>query len=107
MLHLLGDFFLQPGKWANNKTEKFMPLFYHSLQYTIPFILAFYFLEINLLFSILIFGSHLAIDNRKVLNWWNKKIRGEKNFPDWAVMVQDQTLHILVILAVVFLDKII
>lgn len=97
LIHFAGDFLFQPGEWAIKKITNKRALFYHSLQYTLPFVIAFYFLNINLLWSFWIFGTHFLLDDRKFLDWWNHKIKREKKTPEWVVMVQDQALHVIAI----------
>jgi hypothetical protein len=99
LIHFVSDFFFQPGSWAKDKIHHFKPLLYHSIQYTIPFLIAFYFMDISLLWGLLIFASHFIIDNRQILNWWNR-VRGEKNCPEWIILVQDQALHLVIIIAI-------
>jgi hypothetical protein len=103
VLHFVSDFFFQPGSWARGKIHHFKPLLYHSIQYTIPFLIAFYFMKISLWWSLLIFGVHMAIDNRKLLDWWNE-LRHEKDCPGWIEMIQDQAIHIIAIMVVWFLN---
>lgn len=100
MIHFVSDFFLQPSSWAIKKVGNFKYTFYHSVQYTIPFLIAFYFMSISFWWILLIFGSHLAIDGRQFLRWYNKRVNGDKNCPFWVMIVQDQVLHVLVLMVV-------
>jgi len=101
LTHFVSDWFLQPREWAVNKTKKFKPRFYHCIQYTILFLPVLYFLQINLLWLIWIFLTHLFIDSYKFVNWWNKKVKMEKETPREILTVQDQILHILVLIPLV------
>jgi len=101
LVHPLGDFIFQPEKWAINKREKKKYLFYHSLQYTILFLIAFYFLNISFYWGIWIFLTHLIIDDYRLLRWWNTKVKREKKTPEWLTIVQDQILHILALIPIV------
>ena len=96
LIHFVSDFLFQPGSWARDKLKFFKPLLLHSIQYTIPFLVAFYFLGINMHWILLIFGSHLAIDNKKFLIWWNRVVKRD-DVPGWVIMVQDQVLHLIII----------
>ena len=102
LTHFISDIFIQPSSWAINKTKSFKPLLYHSLQYTALFVIPFYLLELNWLCLPLIFLTHLAIDSRKPLIWWNKVVKREKNPPEWLVILQDQILHIIVLIPAVY-----
>lgn len=104
LLHFISDFLLQPGNWAAKKLKFFRPLLFHSIQYAIPFLVAFYFLGINMLWTLLIFGSHLAIDNKKFLLWWNRVVKRD-NVPEWVMMVQDQVLHLIVIAFILMMSS--
>ncbi|MCD4666491.1 DUF3307 domain-containing protein [archaeon] len=95
-------FFLQPGKWGENKIKHFKPRLYHCIQYSVVFLPVLYFLHINLLWVFWIFLTHLFIDDYKFVNWWNKKIkRISEPLPRWFVLAQDQILHILVLVPLV------
>lgn len=96
LIHFVSDFLLQPGSWAVKKLKFFKPLLFHCVQYTVPFLVAFYFLGINMIWGLLIFGSHLAIDNKKFLIWWNRVVKRD-DVPEWVIMVQDQVLHLIII----------
>lgn len=105
LIHFVGDFLLQPGKWAIEKLKSKKALLYHSLQYGIPFFVAFYFLEINILWGFWIFGTHFFLDDRKALDWWNHNVKREKKTPEWVIMIQDQAIHVLCIVLVVVLSN--
>ena len=98
--HFISDWFLQPAKWGRTKTKKFSSLLLHSIQYSILFIPIFLWLKISLLWVLFIFITHLAIDNYKFVRWWNKKIKGEPKPPAWFETVQDQILHLLVLIII-------
>ena len=102
MVHFVSDFFFQPASWSVKKIGNFKYTFYHSIQYTIPFLIAFYFMSISFWWGLLIFGSHLAIDGRQFLEWYNKAVKGDKKCPFWVMIIQDQVLHILVLVFVVW-----
>ena len=101
LVHFVSDFFFQPEKWAVNKDKVFKYLLFHSIQYALPFLIVFYYINVNLLWGIWIFATHMAIDSRKVIPWWNKKIKRAKNTPEWLTIVEDQLIHILVLIPII------
>ena len=104
LIHFIGDFLLQPGEWALNKIKSKKALLYHSLQYSIPFVIAFYFLNISMLWGVWIFGTHFLLDDRRFIDWWNKTLKREKTTPEWVMMVQDQALHVLCVVVVLIFN---
>ena len=101
LTHFVSDWFLQPGKWGETKQVIFKSRLFHAIQYSILFIPVLYFLNINLLWVLWIFITHLLIDDYKFVNLWNKYIkRITRPVPDWFLVVQDQTIHILVLVPV-------
>ncbi len=101
LTHFVSDWFFQPAKWAVEKSKNVKYRFFHVIQYTIPFILVLYLLNINLLWLIWIFLTHFFLDSYRFVNWWNRKIKGEKEKITWLIMVEDQILHILVLIPVI------
>ena len=100
--HFVSDWLFQPGKWAVKKTKSFKYRFLHVIQYTILFIPVFYFLEINPLWLIWVFSTHLFIDSYKFVEFWNKKIRNRgAETPNWVLITQDQILHVLVLIPLI------
>ncbi len=101
--HLLMEWIFQTDWEAKNKKQNFLPLFRHSLTYTIGFAIVFWFYEINLLWLILIFVSHFILDKRDFEYWILEKIKGVKKeeCPDYLFEIiligVDQTLHLLVL----------
>ena len=57
-------------------------------------------MSISLYWGIWIFATHLAIDNRKFVIWWNKIIKQTKNTPFWLTIMQDQILHLLALIPI-------
>ncbi len=98
LTHFVSDWFFQPSKWALKKQSNLKYRFYHSIQYTVLFLPVFYFLNINFLWLFWIFFTHLYIDSYSFVKGWNKFIKGDKNSPMWLQTVQDQILHILVLI---------
>lgn len=104
LTHFISDWFFQLDKWGAKKRKVLKYLFYHSIQYAIIFIPILYFLEINLLWTIWLFITHLALDNYKFIETWNKYIKRVKpqyNLPPWYTTVQDQILHIIVLIPII------
>ncbi len=99
--HFVSDWFLQPAKWAVNKVKFFKYRLLHSIQYTLLFVPVLYLLNINLLWLIWIFATHLFIDSYKFVNWWNLKVKGEKAKLRWIIVTEDQILHILVLVPLI------
>lgn len=103
--HLVSDLLLQPGKWGAQKVKIFKYRLLHSVQYCVLFLVVFYFLEINLVWLIWIFATHLFIDSYKFITFWNNKIRSrEFETPHWMIIAQDQILHILVLVPIVLIN---
>ena len=102
--HLVSDWFFQIHNWAINKKKNFKYLLYHCIQYTILFIPALYLLGISQIWLIWIFITHLAIDNYWFVNTWNKYIKRAKTpIPDWHLVVQDQILHVIVLVPIIII----
>ncbi|MCS7134791.1 MAG: DUF3307 domain-containing protein [Candidatus Pacearchaeota archaeon] len=98
-VHAFSDFFLQPGKLAREKTKKFSCLLLHSIQYILPFLFLFFFMKISFFWLPILFVSHLLIDNYALVKAWNKLL-GRKRTPDWLLVIEDQILHLTVLLFV-------
>jgi len=102
LIHFISDWFFQIHSWAVEKTKNYKARLLHCLQYTVFFIPVFYFLNINYSWLLWIFGTHFLIDDRKFLIWWNKSIKRAQNPLDWIIIVQDQVLHILVLVPLLY-----
>ena len=95
--HMVGDFILQTRWMADKKSQAFFPLIVHSLVYT---------LAVTLLSSLagglswkgitLIFLCHLALDNRKFIDFWARRVNGNTDI-GWLKITLDQSWHILVL----------
>jgi hypothetical protein len=99
--HFVSDWLFQPGEWAVKKVKIFKYRFLHSIQYTILFIPVLYYLNINLLWLVWIFITHLLLDDYKFVNWWNRNIKREKSKINWLIIVEDQIFHILVLIPLI------
>lgn len=104
-LHVLADFYLQTDKIAQNKVFSFKGVLIHSLQYGIPFILAFVFVRFNpllLICFILAVIAHYLIDSLKY--WMSNRSEFRSFFAKPAlVFLTDQLLHIVSLLLIVLL----
>lgn len=102
--HLVSDFLFQPGKWGSQKIKQFKYRLLHSLQYSLLFLVAFYFMKINLLWTIWIFVAHLFVDSYKLVTFWNNKIRSRGiETPHWMIITQDQILHVLSLIPIILI----
>ena len=104
--HFVMDWIFQ-WKWeAFNKDKKWPALLFHCLVYTIGFIPAFLIYNLNLIWLLFIFFSHVVLDQRDFEVWLIEKFKGLKKeeVPEsfWQIMLigVDQTLH-LVVLAII------
>jgi hypothetical protein len=100
--HFVSDWLFQPGKWGSQKIKVFKYRFFHAIQYTLLFIPVLYLLNINLLWLVWVFTTHLLIDSYKFVNFWNNKIRSRGvETPKWIIIIQDQILHLLVLVPLI------
>jgi len=97
MAHLLGDFYLQPDRWIQSKIEKKWKspwLYVHTAIHLI--LLLVITMDIALWFPILLIAtSHFLID------LW--KVTVQKPSNEVRLFFQDQALHILFMVAIVYL----
>ena len=106
LTHFVSDWFFQLDKWGANKKNNFKYLLYHCIQYSILFLPIIYLLNLNMLWVFWLFATHLLIDDYKFVKFWNKHIKRvtpKSNLPPWYESVQDQILHILVLIPVVLI----
>jgi hypothetical protein len=104
LLHLIGDYILQPHWIAVNKTKEIYPAAIHGIIYTIPFVI----LTQNI-YCLLIIGSwHIIIDRYRLANYiskiknWNFKT--ENGYPEntpiwlsvWLMIITDNTIHLII-----------
>ncbi len=99
--HFVSDWLFQPAKWAVSKATNAKHRFFHCLQYAALFVPILYFLKISLLWLIWVFLTHFFIDDYRLVNWWNRNIKGEKNKVPWLNMAEDQILHILMLVPLI------
>lgn len=100
--HLAGDFLFQNSWMAYNKSHNFVALFTHSIVYTaLVAIASLFFGGLHLLAYVLIFGVHLLVDQRNLLNWWIKNI--SRSEEEWLLIVADQVFHLFTLVAALYL----
>jgi hypothetical protein len=99
--HFVSDWLFQPAKWAVSKSSNVKHRLFHSFQYVVLFVPVLYFLNISLFWIIWIFLTHFFIDDYNLVNWWNVHIKREKNKIIWLNMVEDQILHILILIPLI------
>ncbi|MBI2053358.1 MAG: DUF3307 domain-containing protein [Candidatus Sungbacteria bacterium] len=66
LAHLLGDYFLQSGWMANNKTKRSWPALVHAVTYSLPFYLMF---APSLDAMLVIIVTHFAIDRWRLARY--------------------------------------
>lgn len=102
--HKIGDFLFPTERQATNKSKELVPLLSHSTVYTFIVLgLAYVFTGFfNWLAIIVLFISHLILDNRKFLNWWAKHIKGVTDYNELNVVVMriDQAFHYIILFIV-------
>lgn len=108
LLHILGDYVLQPDIMAKKKVEDIMVAYVHSLVYTLPFLL----ITNSIDALTVMFTTHLLIDRfrlakylcfikNKIFEWEDCKVTGyHKNTPDyitfWLSIIVDNFLHLTI-----------
>lgn len=98
--HLVGDFLFQTKWMADNKSNLWLPLIVHSSIYTAIIWLVSYlaFGGLSVTGCVLIFGGHLILDKRKIINFWSTKImKIDENSTTWIKIVIDQSFHLILL----------
>ncbi|MFS0788786.1 DUF3307 domain-containing protein [Shouchella sp. 1P09AA] len=107
--HKMGDYIFQTEYQALNKSKLIGALVRHSLIYTLcvlglAFIVTGFFSWLAL---IIIFVSHLVLDQRDFLITWGKRVKGmdspSKKSSNMALVELDQAFHYLVIFFICFI----
>ncbi|MBI4225413.1 MAG: DUF3307 domain-containing protein [Candidatus Sungbacteria bacterium] len=115
LAHLLGDYFLQSGWMANNKTKRCWPAFVHAVVYSLPFLLMF---QPSLEAMFVIMSTHFLIDRWRLARyvayakeflspystwrpWSEHSGTGyHKDTPPflsvWLMILIDNTMHIMI-----------
>lgn len=110
LAHILGDYYLQTDKMAEDKKKEWKKLFLHGAVYSIPFVFitAFIHISASLLFCLgLLALSHSLIDvlkagySRLIGRIGRGQFIGTKGF----IYTMDQMLHILTILILCYLFR--
>lgn len=108
--HLVMDWIFQ-WKWeAENKSKKWLPLFFHCIIYTVGFIPVFLIYKINLVWLVLLFISHVVFDKRTFVVWLleNFKRITKKDTTEsvWTMLLTtiDQILHIVILVLVIIFN---
>ncbi len=115
LAHVIGDYVLQSGWMANNKTKRSLPAAVHALVYFIPFLIMFH---PSFTASVIMVGTHFAIDRWRLARyvvyakeflappsewrqWTECSQTGlSKDVPPfiavWLMIIIDNTLHIVI-----------
>ncbi|MBP9758026.1 MAG: DUF3307 domain-containing protein [Candidatus Pacebacteria bacterium] len=83
--HLIGDYMLQSGWMANNKTKRHVPALVHALVYFLPFYVIFH---PSLAAAVVMIGTHFVIDRYRLARYvaFSKEfIAPPSNWPKWSV----------------------
>jgi len=102
--HLFGDFLFQTKWMADHKETKMVPLLTHSAVYTVAvWLVSLACGGLDWRSVLLVFVSHLLLDNRKFVRWWCKHIT--HSFPSqMLMMITDQAWHIAALVFASMLD---
>ena len=107
IVHLIMDFIFQRHRKAPNKYMELRDLIVHCSIYTIGFIPVFWFLNVNLLWLVVIFASHFIIDQNSIILWILEKFKGIKKEKTseslWILLLigVDQMLHASVLVLII------
>ncbi len=115
LCHLFGDYVLQSSWMANNKVSRWFPALVHACVYFIPFFIV---LRPTLAASIIIVGTHAAIDRYRIARfiayanhflapprewkaWADCSTTGyHKDVPPflavWLMIIVDNTMHLAI-----------
>lgn len=103
--HFIGDYLFQTNWMAVRKMTEWVPLFVHSLVYTLIIwgisILGFQGLSWQACAFILVF--HFILDRRTFVNWWSKNIMGLKCDSSWLTTMVDQSFHLIILALALFI----
>ncbi len=105
--HFVMDWIFQWNWEAMKKSKEWLPLFFHCTVYTAGFIPAFIFFNVNFLWLLLIFVSHVILDKRSLEFWILEKFKGVKKDdvgePIFTILLIgiDQTLHLAILTLIV------
>lgn len=95
--HFVGDYILQTRWMAEKKDQQFLPLVVHSIVYTAAIgLLALLACGLSWRSLVLIFVSHLVLDQRKFIDFWAAKVNGNTNIA-WLKTTLDQSWHLVIL----------
>lgn len=103
LCHFIGDYWLQNDWMALNKKKNFFIALFHSVIYTLPFII----ITRNILSLLIICVTHAIIDGTNIINKLNqiknldfKNDDGYGNRPlfirVWLIIIQDNIFHLTI-----------
>lgn len=98
--HLVGDYLLQIGWMAGNKTKNWLATLTHSAVYTltVAVLAAFFINGFSPWGFVLIFVSHAIIDRRFITTFWVTTIMTTpESERGWLTIVVDQIFHLLIL----------
>lgn len=104
--HLVGDYLLQIGWMAGNKTKSWMANLTHSAAYTLTIAVfaALFIKDFSPWGLLLVFVSHAIVDRRSITTWWVTKIMtAPESESGWLTIVVDQILHLLILFIALYL----
>jgi len=104
LTHFVSDWFFQPTEWAIKKRENEVHRVLHSIQYALIFLPVLYFLNISLLWIIYLSVTHFIIDSYIPVSLWHKyyhAIFSKAKTPSFVSIVDDQIIHILLLIPMV------
>ncbi len=99
--HLIGDWLFQTEYEVLNKAKgRFFnqALWAHVIKYTACFVPVVYLFHLGWWPLVPIFASHLWLDRRTPIIWWQKNIKRAND--SWPNLVVDQIFHLLVIVVI-------
>lgn len=95
--HFVGDFLLQTRWMAENKSRNILPLVMHGMAYTLAVtVCSFMCGGLKWYYMVLIFLSHIFLDQRSFVKFWAEKVTRTTDIP-WLMIVIDQTWHLIVL----------
>ncbi len=95
--HVIGDFILQTRWMAEKKNSEWLPLLAHSAVYTaVVTILSFLAKGVSVWGILIVFASHVVLDQRRFVNLWARIVTGTEN-SDWLKIALDQSWHIVIL----------
>jgi hypothetical protein len=104
--HLVGDYLLQIGWMAGNKTKNWLPNLTHSAVYTLSIgvFAALFIKDFSPWGLVLIFVSHAILDRRFISAFWVTSIMTTpESERGWLTIVVDQIFHLLILFIALYL----